>query len=66
VVVRVFPLNPGFDDYLLFVERKAVGVVEAKAVGLTLSGVADQSGAYLTGLPANIPQIEKFNCVHDR
>ena len=58
VAVREFPLNPGFADYLLFVERKVVGVVEAKAVGVTLSGVADQSGAYLTGLPVHIPHVQ--------
>jgi len=34
-------LQPG---RLLFVERKAAGVVEAKAEGTTLSGVAGQTG----------------------
>jgi len=58
VAVREFPLQTGFADYLLFVDRKAVGVIEAKPEGTTLSGVAEQSGAYLTGLPANIPHIQ--------
>jgi len=45
VVVRNFPLKPGFGfaDYLLFVDRKAVGVLEAKPEGTTLSGVATRS-----------------------
>jgi type I restriction enzyme R subunit len=31
VAVREFPLESGFADYLLFVDRKAVGVVEMAA-----------------------------------
>ncbi|MGB3903990.1 MAG: DEAD/DEAH box helicase family protein, partial [Anaerolineae bacterium] len=57
VAVREFPLESGFADYLLFVDRKGAGAVEAKAVGTTLSGVAEQSGAYLTSLPPNIPHV---------
>ena len=30
IAVREFPLKTGAADYLLFVDRKAVGVVEAK------------------------------------
>jgi type I site-specific restriction endonuclease len=30
VAVREFPLKSGFADYLLFIDRKAVGVIEAK------------------------------------
>ena len=49
VAVREFPLMTGAKgrpisaDYLLFVDRRAAGVVEAKPVGTTLSGVAEQS-----------------------
>jgi type I restriction enzyme R subunit len=57
VVVRNFPLRTGFADYMLFVDRKAVGVVEAKPEGTTLSGVAEQSEKYLIGLPENIPHV---------
>lgn len=39
VAVREFPLKTGFADYLLFADRKAVGVIEAKAEGKTLSQV---------------------------
>ncbi|WP_448256075.1 type I restriction endonuclease subunit R [Microbacterium aurum] len=38
-------------DYLLYVDKKVVGVVEAKPVGTTLSGVEWQSAMYATGLP---------------
>ena len=57
VAVREFPLKNGYADYLLFVDRKAVGVVEAKPEGVTLSGVADQAAKYSVGLPANIPHV---------
>ena len=57
VAVREFPLETGEADYLLFVDRKAVGVVEAKPEGVTLSGVADQAAKYSVGLPANIPHV---------
>ncbi len=59
VAVRYFPLTTGEADYLLFVDRKAVGVVEAKAEGTTLSGVAEQSEKYQAGLPDDIPQVGK-------
>lgn len=55
VAVREFPLESGPADYLLFVDRKAVGVIEAKSEGTTLSGVAEQSEGYLTGIPENLP-----------
>lgn len=42
-------------DYILFVNRKAVGVIEAKAVGKTLSGVEFQSAGYMKVFPDDIP-----------
>ena len=36
VAVREFPLTSGSADYLLFMDRKAAGVVEAKPEGTTL------------------------------
>ena len=59
VAVREFPLKTGAADYLLFVDRKAVGVIEAKAEGTTLSGVADQSAKYTTGVPDNLPKVQE-------
>lgn len=50
VALREAPLKTGFADYLLFVDGKALGVVEAKKVGTTLSGVEDQSGRYAAGV----------------
>lgn len=39
-------------DYLLYVDKRVVGVIEAKPVGTTLSGVQWQSAMYAAGLPA--------------
>ncbi len=50
VAVREAYLKTGFADYLLFVEGKALGVVEAKKVGVPLSGVEAQSARYAVGL----------------
>ena len=57
VAIREFPLNSGHGcaDYLLYVDGKATGVVEAKKVGSTLTGVEIQSDKYKTGLPAELP-----------
>jgi len=57
VAVREFPTESGPADYVLFVRQKAVGVIEAKPAGTTLSGVAEQAGRYAVGLPANIPHV---------
>src|SRR5438132_13795800 len=53
VAVREFPMAPGHGraDYLLFLNRKAAGVVEAKKAGSTLTGVEWQSDKYTKGLP---------------
>lgn len=57
VAIREFPLNPGhgFADYLLYVNGKACGVIEAKKEGTTLKGVEVQSERYAQGLPATLP-----------
>jgi type I restriction enzyme R subunit len=57
VAVRELPVEGGFADYLLFVDCRAAGVIEAKKVGTTLSGVAEQAGLYAVGLPRNIPHV---------
>ena len=58
VAVREFPLKgAGFADYMLFVERHAVGVIEAKPVGTTLSGVSEQTEKYLSSFPDNVPHV---------
>ncbi len=59
IAVREFPLKGGITaDYLLFVNRKAVGVIEAKPEGTTLGGVSEQSQRYLESLPENIPHYK--------
>ena len=55
VAVREFSLKTGFPDYLLYAEAKAIGTVEAKPEGHTLTGVEPQSGKYAKGLPAGLP-----------
>ncbi|MFE5290839.1 hypothetical protein ACFQ8T_01545 [Isoptericola sp. NPDC056618] len=54
VAVREQVMAPdhGRVDYLLYVDRRVVGVIEAKPEGTTLSGVEWQSAMYATGLPA--------------
>jgi type I restriction enzyme R subunit len=58
VAIREFPLTSGhgFADYLFYVDGKAAGVIEAKKVGATLTGVEIQSEKYTTGLPAGLPR----------
>ncbi len=57
VAVREFPLLAGHGtaDYLLYVDGRAAGVVEAKKWGHTLSGVEIQSDKYTDGLPPFLP-----------
>ncbi len=55
VVIREFPLKSGFADYLLYADGKAIGVVEAKPEGHTLTGVETQSSKYTDGLPKGLP-----------
>ena len=45
IAVREVRLKEGRCDYLLLIDRKPVGVIEAKKAGITLSSVADQSGS---------------------
>ena len=57
VAIREFPLKTGygFADYMLYIDAKAAGVLEAKKEGYTLSGVETQSGKYIQGLPDDLP-----------
>ncbi len=50
----VMKAGHGRVDYLLYVDRKVVGVIEAKPEGTTLSGVEWQSAVYANGLPAEV------------
>lgn len=51
IALTEVPLKVGTADYLLLVDKKPVGVIEAKKKGTPLSGVAEQSGHYGENLP---------------
>ena len=56
VVVREYPLaNAQRADYLMFVDGLAVGFIEAKKEGTTLSGAAQQASRYQANIPAGLP-----------
>ena len=59
IAVSEFPMTYGTPDYLLFVDKKAVGVIEAKPEGTTLSGVSEQTEKYLRGVPPLLPSYQK-------
>ena len=59
VAVREYPLQTGSADYMLFIDGKAIGVIEAKPEGTTLSGVAEQSAKYVAGVPKSILSLQK-------
>jgi len=46
IAVREYPTESGHADYILFIDRKPVGVIEAKKEGHTLSQVHDQTSRY--------------------
>src|SRR5437016_9306767 len=56
VVVREFPLVGGSADYLVFIDGKAAGAIEAKPEGTTLTGVEVQTEGYSQSLPKGIPR----------
>lgn len=57
VAIREFRMASGHGqaDYLLFVDRQAVGALEAKKAGVPLSGIEVQIEKYSEGLPENLP-----------
>jgi len=57
IAIRDFPLKSGhgFADYILYIDGKAAGVIEAKKAGNTLTGVEIQSDKYKHGLPDILP-----------
>jgi type I restriction enzyme R subunit len=57
VAIREFPLTAGhgFADYVLFVDGRAAGVIEAKKAGTTLTGVELQAAKYSAGFPEAFP-----------
>ena len=61
IAIREFQLGRGFGaaDYLLYANRKAIGVVEAKKEGDTLTGVEVQTEKYSAGLPEKLPAWQR-------
>lgn len=55
VAVRELVTSAGPADYVLFVDRQAVGVIEAKKRGTTLSGVEWQTVKYQANVPDALP-----------
>lgn len=55
VAVREVPTLTGPADYLLFVDGRACGALEAKPEGYTLSGVAAQGEDYTKAAPTGYP-----------
>ncbi|MEX2619203.1 MAG: type I restriction-modification enzyme R subunit C-terminal domain-containing protein [Egibacteraceae bacterium] len=55
VAVRELVTDAGPADYVLFVNRQAVGVIEAKRQGTTLSGVEWQTVKYQANIPEALP-----------
>src|SRR6266566_123956 len=61
IAVREFKLEKGhgYVDYLLFVDGSAVGVVEAKPAGFSLTSVEFQAKKYVEGLPDSLAAPQK-------
>jgi len=55
VAVREVPTLAGPADYVLFVDRQAIGVIEAKKVGTTLTGVEWQTYKYQANFSGELP-----------
>ncbi len=56
VIVResIMAAGHGRADYLIYLDKHVVGVIEAKPIGMPLSGVEWQSAMYAGGLPADV------------
>jgi type I restriction enzyme, R subunit len=56
VAIREFKMAKGygFADYLLFVDGKAVGALEAKKEGVPLIGIEGRATKYSQGLPEDL------------
>ncbi len=57
VAVREMDTDTGPADYMLFVDAKACGIIEAKREGTELGGVAEQSARYAT---SNVKFIQRW------
>ena len=57
IALREVPLKTGPCDYLLLVDKKPLGVIEAKKIGATLSSVQQQTASYSSALPEFLAQL---------
>jgi type I restriction enzyme, R subunit len=57
IALREVPLKTGPCDYLLLVDKKPLGVIEAKKIGETLSTVQQQTASYSSALPEFLAQL---------
>lgn len=57
VAIREMDTDTGPADYMLFVDGKACGIIEAKREGADLGGVAEQSARYAT---SNVKFVERW------
>jgi type I restriction enzyme R subunit len=55
IAVCETPTRTGPADYILFLDGRACGVLEAKAAGTTLIGVVPQGADYARAAPRNLP-----------
>ena len=55
IALRELSFKTGEPDYTLFVDGKAIGTIEAKPAGHSLTGVEEQSEKYVRGVPFGIP-----------
>ena len=59
VAVREYPLKDNQSaDYLLFINRVAVGIIEAKKEGMTLGGALQQAERYRSSLPDTLSILQ--------
>ena len=61
IAVREYPTESGSADYILFIDRKPVGVIEAKREGHTLSQVHDQTVRYASDQLKFIKQVKDLH-----
>ena len=55
VAICELSFSTGAPDYTLFVDGKALGTVQAKPPGVTLTSVEEQSSKYVGGVPSGLP-----------
>ena len=58
VAIRELVTTAGPADYVLFVNRQVVGVIEAKKQGTTLAGVEWQTMKYQANVPDELPAVK--------